>query len=158
MPKPLPPLTPPPDPVARFSVKDLQVSVPIVAFAFLVGGVVLLIRYPGQPLTVQQPPAEARPSFAVDLHSVVLASAAGAHAGALPEALPDQRKPPCDPDLERELRGACWLPMAVERCPPGKAFLNDQGPRADGKCYTRSMRAARSPTSGEPRTGSIADP
>lgn len=156
---PKPPIPPPPQPLT-LSIKDLKLSLPLFAFALLVGGAVVLIRYPDQPHQAMQPPtnAEAPPAWAVDLSPTVLSSMRAAASGALPEPLEGQRRPPCDPDLERELRGACWIPVAVERCPPGKAFVNDSGPRADGKCYSRSMQAARGPTSGEPRTGSIADP
>lgn len=72
----------------------------------------------------------------------------------LPDGLDMQRKPPCDPDAEEAIGGWCWIPLRVEKCPVenGKAFEHEK------KCYLRSMRAARPPSSGEPRSFPVASP
>lgn len=74
--------------------------------------------------------------------------------GRLPDGVDTQRKPPCDPDAEEAIGGWCWIPLAVEKCPTdkGKAFEHN------GKCYLRALRAARSPTTGEPRPFPVAGP
>lgn len=71
-------------------------------------------------------------------------------AGVLPAPDPRQRKPPCDPDMERAIEGACWIPVDVKPCPKGKAFEHD------GQCYARALNPARTPTSGEPRPSNVA--
>lgn len=153
---PVPILPPPP---ATLTIKDLRLSVPMLAIALLVGAAVLLIRYPEQPqLRAEHRQQEVAPAWAVDVHPALLASIGAVVAGALPAPLEGQQRPPCDPDLQRELRGACWVPVDVPRCPKGKAFVNDEGSQADGKCYARAMRAAGAPTSGEPRQAAVADP
>lgn len=109
----------------------------------------------GLPATV---PPETPPAWSVGIQGPALGSLATAAIAELPVAIHSQRVPPCDPDLERPIRGACWVPVDVEPCPRGKAYVHDNGPGADGKCYARAMKAARSPTSGDPRSGSVADP
>lgn len=155
--KPLPPPTPPP---ATLSIEKLRVSLPLFAIALLVGGAVLLIRYPEQSRRTVERTAAAEESmiWAVDLRPALLSSVGSAVTGALPSPLEGQRRPPCDQEVERELRGACWVPVAVDRCPKGKAFVNDEGPASDGRCYIRSMQAARAPTSGDVQRASVADP
>lgn len=155
-----PPPLPPPlkHPAATLRIKDLSLSVPLLAFALALGGAVLLIRYPEQPPPRVAPAEDVTPAWAVDVRGAALSSVGRVVLGSLPEPLSRQRRPPCDPDLERELRGACWLPVAVDRCPRGKAYVNDEGPLADGRCYARSMQAAPEPTSGEPQRASVAGP
>lgn len=70
----------------------------------------------------------------------------------LPDGVDLQRKPPCDPDAEEAIGGWCWIPLRVEKCPveQGKAFEHEK------KCYLRSMRAARAPTTGDPHTAPVA--
>ena len=72
--------------------------------------------------------------------------------GKLPPPDPRQRKAPCDPDLNVEINGYCWIPLAVEKCPKGKAFEHE------GKCYAYSLESKRVPQSGEPRYPGVAEP
>lgn len=69
----------------------------------------------------------------------------------LPPPAPNQLKAPCDPDLEEEINGYCWTPLAVERCPPEKACWTH-----NGKFYQRVLRVQRVPQSGEVRAGNVA--
>jgi hypothetical protein len=57
-----------------------------------------------------------------------------------------QRKPPCDPDAEKVINGACWTgPIGTKKPPCGNAMFDyDEG------CYIPSFNAPRQPTSGEP--------
>lgn len=98
------------------------------------------------PMPVPQVPLQAS-AFAVFPPSV-------ATLGALPDGVEMQRKPPCDPDAEEAIGGWCWIPLNVAKCPveKGKAFEHEK------KCYLRSFRAARAPTTGEPRPLGVADP
>jgi hypothetical protein len=54
--------------------------------------------------------------------------------------LPGQKTPPCEPRLEREVAGACWIPH-LERppCPPG--YLEGAG-----MCLAPVRMAKRLPT------------
>jgi len=70
--------------------------------------------------------------------------------GALPAPDPRQRKPPCDPDMERAIEGSCWIPVDVKPCPKGKAWEHE------GQCYARALNAARLPSSGEFRPSNVA--
>lgn len=67
----------------------------------------------------------------------------------LPPAIDAQHKKPCELDMEREINGACWIPLDLHPCPKGKAWVND-GEGGDGKCYARSMKFPIPPTSGDP--------
>lgn len=71
--------------------------------------------------------------------------------GTLPKPDPRQRKPPCDPDLEREFDGYCWVALrAMPPCPKGKAW------ERDGGCYAFALPPARVPSSGEPHPSNVA--
>lgn len=70
----------------------------------------------------------------------------------LPDGVDTQRKPPCDPEMEHAIGGWCWIPLDTKPCPKGKAWEHE------GRCYLRALRAARSPTTGEPRTVPVAAP
>lgn len=162
---PKPPHPPPLRPLAvSILVKELRVVLPVAAVALLVvavtPGALLVLTQRAEPVVARPAAPDAASSWAVDLTPAALSALAQTAIGSLPSPTPGQRQPPCDPDLERELKGACWIPVAVDRCPPGKAFVNDDGPKADGGCYTRSMRAARvpTPTSGEVRHAGVAGP
>ncbi len=155
MPKPPPPMRPL---AVSIVVSQLKIVLPVAAIvAVMVGvsGVGMLFREASFPPQTSDAP----PAWAVDVRGPALAALATTAVNELPPASPMQRTPPnCDPDLERPLRGACWVPVDVNPCPKGKAYVNDKGPEADGKCYARGMKAARPPTSGEPRPIGIADP
>ncbi|WP_224243576.1 serine/threonine protein kinase [Hyalangium gracile] len=61
--------------------------------------------------------------------------------------LPGQRKPPCAPRAEREIKGACWIgPLEGQTSPCGDLMYDHAG-----KCYLASYPAPRQPTSDEPR-------
>lgn len=144
------PLKPPPHPepikagLERFGVYGTRWAAGLV-----VGGLLLWAsqtgRAPSPALPKDDLPVQ---QWAADAIPHVLSSVA---AGALPAPDPRQRKPPCDPDLEREINGHCWIPVDVKPCPKGKAFLHD-----DGRCYAYALRAERLPTTGEPRPGNVA--
>lgn len=70
---------------------------------------------------------------------------------ALPPPAPNQLKAPCDPDLEEEINGYCWTPLAVERCPAEKSCYTHKG-----RYYQRVLRVQRVPQSGEVRAGNVA--
>jgi hypothetical protein len=162
----MPPPPPPPPPFSlRLALKDLNlnVNVPVaVVLALILVGVpraIDAVEAWAAPPATRAAPQDPDPGWAVDARGTAMAALASAMVNELPPASPMQRTPPnCDPDLERPLRGACWVPVDVSPCPKGKAYLNDKGPEADGKCYARGMKAARSPTSGDPRPPAIADP
>lgn len=81
--------------------------------------------------------------------------AAAAWLGALPDPGPNQKRSgECDPDqMQVELNGGCWI--ATERKPPCRS---DKLWEHAGKCWLPVAHAARVPTSGEPRTPSVAEP
>jgi len=71
--------------------------------------------------------------------------------GTLPSPDPRQRKPPCDPDVEREFSGYCWVALKVPPpCPKGKAW------EQDGACYAFALSPARLPSSGDFRPTGVA--
>lgn len=131
----------------------LRQTLQMVAAALLVGGLLLLLRVEGE----RPRPAEPGPSpspgaeWTADARQEVLTTVL---LGALPPPTKDQLRPPCDPDIHVELNGACWIPLALPRCPEGKAFSHE------GRCYARAFKAARAPlpSSGEPRGQPVADP
>jgi hypothetical protein len=139
-------------------VSQLKIVLPVAAIVAVMVGVsgvgIMFLE-----ASIAPPAVDVQPGWQVDARGPVLASLGSSVLNELPPAVPLQRTPPnCDPDLERPLRGACWVPVDVSPCPKGKAYVNDKGPEADGKCYARGMKAARSPTSGDPRPPAIADP
>lgn len=155
---PPPPPTPPPFSL-RLALKDLNLNVTAPVAVVLA---LILVGVPSAFDAVRDwavPPArQEAPGGFSSVRAPVFAALATTATQELPMVIQGQALPPCEPDLERRLRDACWIPLDVSPCPKGKAFINDKGPEADGKCYTRAMKAARSPTSGEPRPHAIADP
>jgi hypothetical protein len=157
---------PPPPPTPPFSLRlalkdlNLNVTAPVaVVIALILVGVPRAMDAVKE-WTSPTPPQAAQPvpeGFS-SVRAPAFAALAATAMQELPAVIPGQALPPCEPDLERQLRDACWIPLDVSPCPKGKAFVNDKGPEADGKCYARGMKAARSPTSGEPRPHAIADP
>jgi hypothetical protein len=160
MPKPLPPS--PIKPLAvSIAVDRLRVVLPVAAVALLViavtPGALLLLTQRTETAASARP--DAAPNWSINSTLPAFTALAQEALGALPPPIDGQRLPPaCDPDLEREVKGACWVPVDVKPCPPGKAYVNDDGPRPDGKCYARAMRAERTPTSGEVRHAGVAGP
>jgi serine/threonine protein kinase len=61
------------------------------------------------------------------------------------EPAPGQKKPPCDPDVEVSVLGACWSLLKKES-PCGAAAFDYQG-----KCLRAVYEGPRQPTSEEPR-------
>jgi serine/threonine protein kinase len=61
------------------------------------------------------------------------------------QPFPGQRKPPCEPRLETEIMGACWVRVGSETSPCGMKMF-DWG----GMCFTPSFTAPRQPTSDGP--------
>jgi hypothetical protein len=155
--------TPPPPFSIRLALKDLNLNVtaPVaVAIALILVAVpraMDAVKEWAAHVPASAPQLVTEPGV-VSVRVPALAAIGTTALAELPAAIPGQAVPPCDPDLERPLRGACWIPVDVSPCPKGKAYVNDKGPEADGKCYARGMKAARSPTSGEPRPHAIADP
>lgn len=140
--------------------KSVRLVVPVAAILgvlAILSATLVAISKPEQAARFVAPDAD--PAWAVGARVPVFAALGAVAIEELPAPSPRQRlKPNCDPDLERELRGACWVPVDVKPCPRGKAYLNDKGPDADGKCYARGMRAEPVPTSGEPRPAGMAEP
>ncbi len=66
----------------------------------------------------------------------------------MPKApLPGQRRPPCDPDAEKVINGACWAgPIGTKKPPCGAVMFDHE----DG-CYIPSVNVPRQPTSEDPR-------
>lgn len=62
------------------------------------------------------------------------------------QPLPGQRKPPCDPILERVINGGCWLGPIGTRKPP----CGNLGYDYDGGCYAPNYNGPRQPTSDPP--------
>lgn len=160
---PNPPKPPEPKPAAlRFSARDVKFilsSPSFVLFALvlaMVPGLVPILVHRPEPAAVAPP--DVVPSWSVNMAPSAFSALTQEVVRALPSPIDSQRLPPCDHDLEREIKGACWVPVDVERCPPGKAYVNDDGAKADGKCYARAMRAARTPTSGDVRHAGVAGP
>jgi hypothetical protein len=101
---------------------------------------------PSLPLTDAATPQQWTAGVDVAPHML-----AAAMVGKLPAPDPRQRKPPCDPDLEREFDGWCWLALKVTPpCPKGKAW------EKDGACFAPSLNAARIPSTGQIQPGSVA--
>ncbi|WP_224246105.1 serine/threonine protein kinase [Hyalangium gracile] len=59
--------------------------------------------------------------------------------------LPGQRKPPCEPRLQRVINGGCWVPIGTAKPPCGPTAVD-----YEGGCYMPVYDAPRQPTSGEP--------
>jgi serine/threonine protein kinase len=57
------------------------------------------------------------------------------------EPMKGQRKPPCIPRREKEIRGACWVRIGDMEAPCGNDF------EWEGRCYIPSLITARQPTS-----------
>jgi hypothetical protein len=65
----------------------------------------------------------------------------------MPKApFPGQRRPPCKPKLETEIRGGCWMPHADLKPPCG-----DDTYEWRGRCFVPSYPPLRPSTSGKPR-------
>lgn len=150
-------IPPPPKPLLlSLAIDRLRLSVPqwagLVVLAVLVPGGLWLgladsrTTLPAGPMPAPVPQVALQASAFAAFPSVAL--------GRLPDGVEMQRKPPCDPDAEEAIGGWCWIPLRVEKCPVenGKAFEHEK------KCYLRSMRAARSPTTGEPHVTPVAAP
>jgi serine/threonine protein kinase len=60
------------------------------------------------------------------------------------EPFPGQRKPPCNPKVERVINGACWA-GGIEKPPCGPGAYD-----YEERCYMPSFNPPRLPTSGEP--------
>jgi hypothetical protein len=147
--KPPPPLRPL---AVSIVVDGLRLYVPVAALAVLV-----LAATPGL-LSILSTQAQAPASELEQRWTAgpgVASMAVEVVRGALPSPDPRQRKAPCDPDVEHELNGYCWVPIAVWPCPKGKTWEHA------GKCYQRALRVEklpRDPTSGEGRSLGLADP
>jgi hypothetical protein len=130
--------------------------IPLPIAALIIGGIVLVVHgYPSRPLgealAVPLPNLEqAQQEWTTA--APVASFATMTNAGKLPAVDNRQLLAPCDPDLYVTINGACWIPLALEKCPKGKAFEHE------GKCYARALRAERVPQSGEPRASSVANP
>ncbi|MBN1210799.1 MAG: serine/threonine protein kinase [Myxococcaceae bacterium] len=61
------------------------------------------------------------------------------------EPLPKQRRPPCEPRVERAIHGGCWVPVGDEKPPCGPKMYD-----YEGRCYLASYNAPRQPTSERP--------
>lgn len=131
---------------------------PLAVLALLAAIVVL-----GRQLRLERQKAPPRPPVQVEeLPPVQLQQWMTADAGAFVSRLvvgklkphPGQKTGDCDPDLgEQERDGACWMKTDVPPpCPKGKLQEDD------GKCWRPIPKTARKPTSGEPRSGGVADP
>jgi hypothetical protein len=63
-----------------------------------------------------------------------------------PKPFPGQRRPPCEPRVEREIIGACWIgPLGDEKPPCGNKMFDNED-----RCYLASFNEARQPTSDQP--------
>jgi len=62
------------------------------------------------------------------------------------QPFPGQRKPPCDPVMEKVINGGCWAGPIGSRQPPCGNVAYDY----DGGCYMPSLAAPRQPTSDPP--------
>jgi hypothetical protein len=109
------------------------------AGAVVVFGAALL--YPSTSRRSPPPPAvEVEPSAWVD----VSALEPGTVAFPVTKALAGQKKPPCEPRLEKEILGACWAPHAEKPpCPRGSGEYS-------GACYLAVRAPERPPTSVDP--------
>jgi hypothetical protein len=59
---------------------------------------------------------------------------------------PGQRRPPCEPRVEREIIGACWIgPLGNEKPPCGNKMFD-----YEDRCYLVSFDESRQPTSDQP--------
>ncbi|HYI02176.1 serine/threonine protein kinase [Hyalangium sp.] len=59
---------------------------------------------------------------------------------------PNQRRPPCEPRVEKEIVGGCWIgPLEGERPPCGERMFD-----WENRCYLVSYDQAPLPTSGQP--------
>jgi hypothetical protein len=59
---------------------------------------------------------------------------------------PDQRRPPCEPRMEVEINGSCWVgPIGKQQPPCGEKMFD-----YEGACYLPSFDGPKTPTSGEP--------
>jgi hypothetical protein len=59
---------------------------------------------------------------------------------------PDQRRPPCEPRMEVEINGGCWVgPIGNQKPPCGEKMFD-----YEGGCYLASFDGPKTPTSGEP--------
>jgi serine/threonine protein kinase len=59
---------------------------------------------------------------------------------------PNQRRPPCEPRVEKEIVGGCWIgPLGDERPPCGEKMFD-----WENRCYLVSYNPAPQPTSGQP--------
>lgn len=147
------PLKPPPHPepvkagLERFGVYGTRWgAMAVIALVALWGAHTSAPPVPAQPAVDGALPLQ-QWTAAVNMSHFV----ASASKGAMPKPDPRQRKPPCDPDVEREHGGYCWIPLGVPPpCPKGKAW------EKDGACLMPSVRAARVPTTGEIRPGNVA--
>jgi eukaryotic-like serine/threonine-protein kinase len=62
------------------------------------------------------------------------------------QPFPGQRRPPCDPEVERAISGGCWIgPLASKKPPCGPTWYD-----YDGGCYAPNLAAPRQPTSDPP--------
>jgi hypothetical protein len=152
MPKSPPPMRPL---AVSIVVSRLHVIVPVAAVAALA-----LVLTPGLALLLLQPPpglleAPREQRWTADTGNVA-SLAWAALRGVLPPPDPRQKRAPCDPEVgEEDIGGVCWIRLAVEKCPAGKAFPHN------GKCYWRALRPEplpREPTSGDGRPLGVADP
>jgi len=58
---------------------------------------------------------------------------------------PNQRRPPCEPRVEREINGACWVVVGTERPPCGDRMFD-----WEDRCYLASYNEGQQPTSEQP--------
>jgi len=156
--------TPPPlrDVALSVTLRGLAVRVPPVIVAVLLAGiapVIVMKQTPPPPPT----PNPAIPQDADEQGSTVDVGAMYALASVLPGRLPNpgpnqKRAGQCIEGLEVEINGGCWVATDKKPpCPPprGGYTLYEH----EGKCWMPMARAARTPTSGEPRgTLTVADP
>jgi hypothetical protein len=157
---PIPP--PPPRQLAlSLFVKHLHLRVPqwvgLVALAVLVpSGAWMALgdsRSPSPvgpvPAPVPQAPLQAWTSGAMPIRALAVVAP-----GKLPPPLPSQKTVGCDDDLgEKALEGGCWMPTDKEPpCPKWKLWEHE------GRCWRPIPKSARAPTTGEPRTHSVAAP
>lgn len=98
---------------------------------------------PRAPMPLEPPPL----GWTTDGASLAPPVIHALYLGKLPPPDPRQRKAPCDTEMEVEIAGWCWVPIAKDPCPKGKAYAHDGG------CFTPALRAEKlppTPTTGQP--------
>lgn len=116
-------------------------------------GTIALWAGTGTPIPTGNPLPVPTPTPQIELQNTANARAPWSFSrlafNKLPPATDAQHKKPCELDMEREIAGACWIPLDLKPCPKGKAWVHD-GEGGDGKCYARSMKFPADPNAGDP--------